>query len=151
MLPCCRPDLSATQQVSPRVWTCARTVTSFHGAWLTSCREYGVSQGQGGPGLLKSQGLTLLRASKICMMAGHAPVQWHQCTMGDWKMPGLPRYGLWLYRVKSLRPRGPSGAVLNAVPICTCWIMKNESLSVIAYESTLASGDTLRARSVQKR
>ena len=67
---------------------------------------------QGGTGLLNSQGLPLLRASETFIMGGHAQVQWHQCTMGDWKMPGLPRHGLWLYQVKSLRP-GPKRGCLT--------------------------------------
>ena len=60
---------------------------------------------QGGTGPSDSPGLPLLRTSKILIVAGHAPVQWHQCTASDW-------YGLRLYRVKSLRPGSPGGAVL---------------------------------------
>ena len=43
---------------------------------------------QGGTGLLSSQGLPLLSASKTLIMAGHVLVQWHQCTVGDWKNAG---------------------------------------------------------------
>ena len=67
---------------------------------------------QGRTGLLNPPGFPLLRTSKSLIMAGHAPVQWYQSTLGDWKMSGFPRYGPWLYRVKSLRPWGPDGAVL---------------------------------------
>ena len=74
--------------------------------------------GQGRTGLLNSLGLPLLRTSKSLIMAGHAPVQWHQCTMCDWKMPGFTRYSLRLYGVKSLRPRDPGGAVLPCVGGC---------------------------------
>ena len=62
---------------------------------------------QGETELLNSPAVPLLRISKPLTMAGHAPVQWRQCTMGDWKMTGLPRYGLRLYRVKSPPPPPP--------------------------------------------
>ena len=78
---------------------------------------------QGGTGPLDPPGLPLLRTSKILTMAGHAPVQLHQCTTGDWKMMGLSWYGLWLYRVKSLRPGGPGGAVLPWLPAKPCYAL----------------------------
>ena len=49
-----------------------------------------MSSGQGRTGLLISPVLPLLSTSNTLMMAGHAPVQWHQHTRGDWKMPGFP-------------------------------------------------------------
>ena len=42
-----------------------------------------------GTWLLELLGLALLRTSKILIMAGHAPVQWHQCTTGDCKLSVL--------------------------------------------------------------
>ena len=55
-------------------------------------------------GLLESLGLPLLRTSKSLILVGPAPVERHQRTIGDRTLPGLPRYGLWLFRVKCLRP-----------------------------------------------
>ena len=78
---------------------------------------------------MDSPGLPLLRSSKSLILVGHPPVKWHQYTIGDWKVPGLPRYVLWLYRVQSLRPWGLGGAVLPCL-----------DLSAIICSMLLASG-----------
>ena len=86
----------------------------------------------GRTGLLNSLGLPLLRPSKFLIKAGHAPAQWHSCTRRDWKMPGSPRYGRWLYRVKSLRPRGPGGAVLPCAEVFKCFAEHGKSSPLVA-------------------
>ena len=44
----------------------------------------------GPTGLLKPLGLPLFKSSATLITAGHVPVQWHQCVMGDYKTPGFP-------------------------------------------------------------
>ena len=79
---------------------------------------------QGNTGLLDRPGLPLLRTSNSLILVGHAPVKWHQCTTGDWKLQGLPQYSLWLYRVKSLRLWGPGGVCpILTVQQLLCWLV----------------------------
>ena len=47
---------------------------------------------QGRTWLLNLKGLPRLRTSALIVTAGPAGVQWHQCMIGDWKMPGSPWY-----------------------------------------------------------
>ena len=62
---------------------------------------------QGRTGLLGSPGLPGLSTSINLIMAGHAPVQWHQCTMGKLENAGVPQGQLMAVPGQQPAPPGP--------------------------------------------